>query len=150
MCRSAGVARDRLHVWAVGASFSGSSRFAVLCGGNEKALEDSGSSVRRIIRGPFGSLLSCVSRCSARISPTHMRKRHCVGLSNTVRQFQSDPNHFVSFHSLFDASRLSACVCAKSPSRLNSRPKRHWRRPSTKGMECHQRWWSNQGTYRMR
>ena len=65
MCRSAGVARDCLHVWAVGASFSGSSRFAVLYGGNEKVLEDSGSSVRRIIRGPFGSLLSCVLRCSA-------------------------------------------------------------------------------------
>ena len=67
LCRSAGVAHDCLHVWAVGASFSGSSRFAVLYGGNEKVLEDSGSSVRRIIRGPFGSLLSCVLRCSARL-----------------------------------------------------------------------------------
>ena len=42
LCRSAGVARDCLHVWVVVASFSGSSQFAVLHGGNEKVPEDSG------------------------------------------------------------------------------------------------------------
>ena len=42
LCRSAGVARDCLHDWVVGASFSGSSQFAVLHGGNEKVPEDLG------------------------------------------------------------------------------------------------------------